>query len=522
MEKNRLLLLPFFIGIVLMIYSLYVSYPVAASSVSDHIFNHVSPLYWVSLPLLLTSMFIIALTSGNTYLKWIMTVGIVITMYSMAYFHFTLPTADSQYVRGLNEFLIQTQNLNFFSSGKFYFQWPSSFVFTDIATSITGMKVTDFEFLGYTIIAFLISTSVYVYASKFFKSGGFLLVVAFFLGMYYYLDFQYEAYTIAFSLLLLLFVLETRQRSSGLTIIMLVLFVSMVFMHLFVPVFFILYLLVRYITGRDKHHVFLFLTCSSIYFLFVNTYSQNGFFSNLRVINQLSSDVTQAVTLTTKPVYIPMDAIAQNFSTTVLIITVLLVGAGFFFILVKRKLRNIDKAILLTGIVYLVPGYFVFLLGSRALPLVFLPACLGVPYLFQTRFKSFLIGLLLILLILFTFIPIHLAFYQQTITYQTKESYNADNFFVDHYELSKRSFVFAEYWTRDYLENRMLGPSNVTINAGQIKEVDMILYNLALQNELKGSNYNIETIVNGEKLNTLYDNGFSKILQKGYDFPKSP
>jgi hypothetical protein len=522
LEKNKLLLLPFFVGLVLMIISWYKSYPLATNSVNDRIFNHVSPLYWFGLPLLLTSMFIIALTSKNIYLKWIMTVGIVVTMYSMSYFYFPFSSRgidDSQYVRGLNEFLAQTHNLSYLTSGKVYFQWPSSFVFTDIAASITGIQVANFDYLGFMILAFLISTSVYVYASRFFKNEGFLLVIAFFIGMYYYLDFEYEAFTFAFSLLLLLLVLDARQKNSGLILMMLLFFVSLVFTHLFVPVFFLIYLFARWIISRNKHHGLLFLTCSIIYFLVETIYSKNGFFSSILNVSRLRSQLAFAspVSLTIKQVYFPIDAIAQNFSTTVLILTVVLCVAGFFFLLVKRKLRDIDKAILLTGIVYTIPGYFVYLLGYRALALAFLPVCLGAPFIFQTRFKKLLIGLLLILLILFTFVPIHLAFSQQYITYQTKEGYIADNFFIDHYELSKPYYVLASFFTRDYLENRMIGPSNFTTDGGQIKEVKMVMYNLALQVYFQGSNNTFETIVYGEKLNTVYDNGFSKILMKSYN-----
>jgi hypothetical protein len=463
-------------------------------------------------------MLMIALTSDNTYLKWIMSAGIVIVMSSMVYFYFMMPTSDSQYERGLNEFLIQTQNLSFSTSGKFYFQWPSFFVFTDIATRITGLQEANFEFLGFTIIAFLMCTSMYVYASKLFMKGGFLLAIVFFIGMYYYLDYQYCPFLMAFSLLFLLFVLDSRQNNPGLTLIMLILFVSMVFMHLFVPIFFILYLFIRYIISRDKHHGFLLLMYSAIYFLFATTYAQNGFFSNLLVISRLHTELTSEISLTIKSVYVPIDAIAQTFSTIVLVIIVALSCAGFFFLLVKRKLRNIDKAILFTGIVYTVPGVFIYLLSYRALPLVFLPICLGVPYIFRTRFKSFLISILLILLILFTFIPIHLAFYSEFVSYQTKEVYNADNFFIDHYGPSKNSSVLASFYTMDYLQNRAIGPpADITVDSGQIKEVDMIVYNLALQNELKGGNNTIETIIYEEKLNTVYDGGFSKILMKSYN-----
>jgi len=163
LEKNKLLLLPFFIGLILMIYSWYLSYPLSINSPDDFVFNHVSILYWFSLPLLLASMLMIAITFKNDYLKLIMTVGIVMTMYSLSYFYYMLPTSDSLYYRGLNEYFIKTNNLDFSQSGKSYFQWPSIFVLSNIATSVSGLELANFEFIIYAIIGFillLIGTSV--------------------------------------------------------------------------------------------------------------------------------------------------------------------------------------------------------------------------------------------------------------------------------------------------------------------------------------------------------------------------
>jgi hypothetical protein len=48
MERDKLLLLPFFAGLILMGYSWCISYPLSVNSVDDFVFNHVSVLYWVS------------------------------------------------------------------------------------------------------------------------------------------------------------------------------------------------------------------------------------------------------------------------------------------------------------------------------------------------------------------------------------------------------------------------------------------------------------------------------------------
>lgn len=88
-------------------------------------------------------MFMIAATSKNAYLKWLMTVGIVMTLYSITYFYALVPTSDSNYYRGLNEYFQMTKNLDFSISGKTYFQWPGFFLLTNIATSVSGLELTS-------------------------------------------------------------------------------------------------------------------------------------------------------------------------------------------------------------------------------------------------------------------------------------------------------------------------------------------------------------------------------------------
>ena len=131
MEKDKLLIIPFFVGLMLMVYSWYLSFPLSVNSVGDSIFNHISILYWFSVPLLLTSMFLMAISFKNKYWKWIMTVGFVIVLYSLSYFYYTMPTSDSAYFRGLTENFIRTNNLNTsqlsttITSGLLFSFWPA-------------------------------------------------------------------------------------------------------------------------------------------------------------------------------------------------------------------------------------------------------------------------------------------------------------------------------------------------------------------------------------------------------------
>jgi hypothetical protein len=512
-----LLIFPALVGLLLLIYSWYISYPVSIKNVNDSIFNHISPLYWISLPLLLTSMLLIALTTKNDYLKWIMTFGIIIVMYSSLFFYFMLPTSDSQYFRGLNEFLKQTQTLDANLSGKAYFQWPLFFVFTYIGTSITGLHLVNFEFLCYVVIAFLMASSMFIYSSRLFRTGGFLLAIAFYIAMFYYLNFQFAPFSIAFGILFLIIALDSGNRNIGSIIITIVLFAGMALMHEYVPLFFILYLFARFLISRDRHYEFLLLISSVVYFVVETTLARGGFFTSFVTATRLPTDLPITVSSTLKPVRVPIDVIAQFFSTTTLIMIVGLCVTGFLFLLAKRKIRRIDVAILFAGAAWTSSGVFLYTLGPRAIPLAFLPFALGIPFIFQTRFRKLLIAAFLILLVIFTSIPIHLSFYNDTIQYQTMGSYTADNFLINHYNWAKPPLAFAEYFESQYLGNKMSNLARVSQDTEIINKSDIIVYDIALQNELKG-HFDIQNSLNVEKMDVIYDSSISKLILRSYNF----
>ncbi len=127
MEKNKLLIIPFFIGLALLVYSWYLSFPLSIDSVGDSIFNHISILYWFSIPLLFTSIFLIAISFKNKYWIWMLTITFVMILYSLSYFYNTMSTADAAFFRGLTDNFIKTNSLNASQYIHSYYQSPSFF-----------------------------------------------------------------------------------------------------------------------------------------------------------------------------------------------------------------------------------------------------------------------------------------------------------------------------------------------------------------------------------------------------------
>jgi hypothetical protein len=522
MEKDKLLIIPFFAGLVLMVYSWYLSFPLSVKSVGDSIFNHIPILYWISVPLLLTSMFLMAISFKNKYLKWIMAVGFVIVLYSLYYFYYTMPTGDSTYFRGLTENFITTNNLNASQFIHSYYQWPSFFLLASITTLVSGLKLTIYEFLLFTIIGFLIATALYVYASKAYNRSGFLAVAAFFFVMFLFLNYQAVPFSLAFALLFILFMLETRERSTGTTLTMLILYTSTVFTHAFVPLFFVIYLLIRSIISRSRQYFEFFMLTLVIYLIAQITIAELFFAGSFKMVFTFRSEYSSAAGATIASTSVPIDAIPHLLSRYVTIAFAILCFAGFAFLIFRRKLREIDKAIFLTGAVYLGLGVALYILGTRALPILFVPIALGVAYLFESKFRKYLKYLVVVLLIFFVFVPMHSTFNSYPITFQTKEDLATANFMIEKYDWNSTSIVITDlgaYWNilpqiqgnteMDTDLAPRFGLSNITM-------YDSIVYSVGLAGSLNMSNISVEATSQRimDRFDVVYNSGFSYIATK--------
>jgi hypothetical protein len=235
------------------------------------------------------------------------------------------------------------------------------------------------------------------------------------------------------------------------------------------------------------------------------------------------SEYSSIVKAILAPVSVPIDEIAQMFSRGVTITTIMICFAGFIVLLIKRKMRDVDKAIFLTGVVYSASGIILSNLGSRAIAIVFIPISLGASYLLKSRFRPYVISLFLVLLILFAFVPLHGTFNTNQIMFQTKVDYQTENFLIDHYNWTNPSLILAHSRVITYLYAKQ--PSLVIFEDDvysplfpRIKEYDCIVYTVGLGINLLRYNYTNKGILHEEKLNMIYNNGFSYIATKSSIF----
>ena len=524
LEKNKLAIIPLIVGLTLLFYSWYSSYPISINYPGDILRNNISPLYWISLPLVLGSLFIIGVFSKNRFWKILSSVTFVLTIYSLSYFYFSMSTPDSTYFRGVTEYFIKTKNLDPSQFYHLYLQWPAFFLLADITTMVSGLSLVNFEFLFYTIIASLLAITMYVYASKLCKNAAFLAVAAYFIAMFNFFNLQAVPYSLAAAFLFILFMLETKKRSIGVTVTTQLLVFCISISHFFAALFFVLYLLFRSLINKSKRYFELFLATACIYLLVQFTLASTWLGINLSNLFRLPPETSTIIATTlNRQTTTLFDSIATTMSGVVTIGVILVCFVGFIFLLVRRKLRAIDGAIFLAGLTYSVLGLAYYIIGSRTISIFFIPVSLGIAYLSQTKFRSYIIGLFLILLILFVFVPIR---YSTTQTYprmfHTEEDLVTADFMIEKYNWDLNTKAIADSGTKWYISTQIQGNTAIYTSLAPYFELsyitayDCIIYSVGLAYSLHESN--ISEIITSQQIidrfDIIYNSGFSYIAQK--------
>jgi hypothetical protein len=196
--------------------------------------------------------------------------------------------------------------------------------------------------------------------------------------------------------------------------------------------------------------------------------------------------------------------------------------------LIKRKMRDIDKAIFLSGAVFLIAGAVSYSLGSRAIAIAFIPISMGAVYLLESargrKFRPYLISFFLILLSLFAFIPINnLIVTDFPIAFQTQESYTTANFMIEKYDWNTYSIILCHVNYGAYIYTQAKGNSLVRVDidsnfnqSSNIENYDGIIYSVGMAKYLQTNNISVEEtsqlIIHS--FNIVYNSGLSYIAEK--------
>ena len=121
--------------------------------------------------------------------------------------------------------------------------------------------------------------------------------------------------------------------------------------------------------------------------------------------------------------------------------------------------------------------------------------------------------MIIALLILFPFIPLHQSF-TDSVHFQTQEAYKADDFFIEYYNWERHGYIFADFRVITYLSSKLDVNTGLTPHLQTGKEAHTIFYTIGLGKYLASRNYTMDSLFGDERLNTLYTNGFSYIAMR--------
>jgi hypothetical protein len=513
LQKNVVFLIIFLVGLSFLVYSWYTSYPLLIESGNDYIFYHVHWLYWPSVILLMGSMFLMALFTKNNILKWLLSIGIVLTIYSIFFFYQSTPTSDSQYFRGLNEYFFETKSLAPNQLDHLYYEWPSFFVLSFIGTHLPGLSLIVFEYVIFILIGVFLCAGLYVYFSKRYEKGAFFGIVAFFITLFYFMNFQAVPFSLAFGIFFLILMLETSPKTNTIVAIILFLYISLVITHSFVPLFFVIYLLSRTVLDKSRSYGYLFVFSVASYFIVQLTLARFSFEQAIVKILSPPKEYANIAETTLAPVTNPIDIVAQLFSRVVVVSFALICLIGFFYLFRKKKITNFEKAVLFTGLAYTVLGFGLNLLGWRAIAIILIPISLGVAYLFQSsKYKKYLKIFSFILVLFFFFVPLHQQTFSDQVHFQSESAHTAENFFIKNHDWSEKSQIISGFRVANYIIAKLDAYLYIYTDLEEVNRADSIVFTEELARDLVARNMTMDGLIQDQGFNVLYSNGLSSLL----------
>jgi hypothetical protein len=512
---EKVLYIILFFGGIIFIYSWMNSYPVSFESPYLFIFNNFSPYYWISLPIITGSIYLLINSSINENLKWFLSVLTFIIIYSSAFFHYIVPSSDANSFLGLTDNLLKTGDMST-SEVKSYYQWPLFFILNSITINVLNIDISTSTHIVYLVISLIISSGIYIY-SKNHGEEGYFSIISFLIILYYFINYQWAPYTVSIIPLFLIIYLDDKITTFDGGIVNILIFLSLCYYHLITPLLIIIYYFFVFILTRNRKYINLFLLTFLIYILiqsygvnfelYVQKITEIYLFEIQRTIGQ-----TQVITSTERPI---IDQLAQNISRIIIPLTSIFTVVGLFFVYRQKKLKYRDYALLLTGMIFSPTLLLSFQsypsIFWRAIPVSFLPISLGASALTK-KYSKVIKPIFLAFVILFTFVLIHDSMYDRQVFVVTENEYKEANFLLDNLNYKRRNKILSHFRFMTYLRVREGDRLALFYDTSEsIENVDYysyIIYSIGLGKTYLQNGYTIEESYQKlEQSNIIFSSG---------------
>jgi len=519
----------FVLGFGCVVLGWYHSYPVSIPPPGRFAFENISVLVWPGLSLVLTSLYLIS-RSASKKVAFLCATVFVFFVFSYYLFFPLLPGPDAHTFRA-RAILFSIVGAD--PAQNRYFQWPSFFVLNDVLTHILGLDMDSVSVLVFVVTGFLLSCSLFLFFSAEDETLGFCGVALYFVGLFWFLNYQFAPQSLALGFFFVLVNLTSRRHRS-IEVASLAVFTGLVFLHAFIAPLFILYYFI--LTLRDRTRLNSLVSYCVIYLGFLVYFAVYHFQSLLETLPALYyafleygeyRDIVQRTF--SSPVTI-IDAVAQVFSRGTTISIWGMLGLGFLARVLKRDIRTVNLAMLFAGLSHLAIGLFLPVLGARALQIVFVPFVSGYRV-FVRRTKTIAAVCLILVLILFPFNIIHQIYDAGSPTFliETPSGERASEALIKSLQTRNPGInLLSSDHDGSYIVNRLPSyfniwsstPPSVQLQILLSHKYDYVIYSPLLEKELSYSGLGYPEIRQVRlqlltECNRVLDDGYSSILACG-------
>ena len=486
----------FFLGLPLLILSWYNSYPIHISSLDELTFSQFSPLIWPGILFTSTGLFVAGYFSTRNSVKAICASIFPISLYSYVLYFNGTATSDIGNVKSMFDVFHFT---GIDSSAISYFQYPTYFTFNEVTARITGMNANSIGMIFFALFGVLLGLYLYLFLFKVTKFTGsqvaLLGVFLYFTISFSFLNYQWVPQTLALIFFFLLLILITLEGTKY-KILTLIVFVVLVFTHMFIPIIFLLFFGVYSLKKRESFRMFIVMTCLYVAVLvYFTTYYLpqiiSAFMETVYGFGEYSNTLSQSFKATTSF----FDEIISNVNRVRVPITLGVLAIGFLIGLYKKKIHYILLILGLVGGVYLLLGLVYPVLGLRALQILIIALVAGIGFL-MLKMKKPTIVLVTILIILSIFGSIR-GSYDQT-QFILNEEENTCRFLASSISTEKTSYIGVDQVDWGYITNiaqfinkghtMKIRPSNILfydIFNSSMKNNNYVIYNSNLGKEIR-------------------------------------
>ncbi len=524
----------FFIGIILIIVSWYYSYPIYISSTNEVTFSQFSFLLWPGIVFSLIGLFLVGFYCKSKILKASCSSLFPLLLYIPNYFYSYLSSSDCGSVRASFQiFHISGIKSEFIS----YFEFPTSFSLNEIIHQLTSLDEKGIGFISFTLYGILLGLFLFLFFSNLKKQNDnqltpFLLAIIYFVGIFFFLNYQWVAQTLALIFFFLLMFISNYLISdlaeTKWKVIFILVFILLTFTHPFISVFFILFF--GFLTLKRRHLLQILLVIISTYIIITIYYTTFNFITYIETFQSFTQQIGSEYSVhIPKSVGEPEDIISQFislFNRISVPLIWILAGIGTVILFFKRKIDFILIALGLAGGIYLGVGLFYNILGLRAAQILLIPITIGFMF-FISKWRKPTIAVIIVILILAVFGPMRLA-YNNT-QFQMDEEANACNFLAKDMGNKTNPSIAINQVNYGYLTNKNIYLENTYISVlrpgdkrflnifnGSLNQNEYVFYNSNLGKEILTSlltkeqlDDNLREIIENNK---IYDCGKTYII----------